>query len=58
VFIGQHDPIDGKAVESFERTIARQQLAAREARRPGPRIMWPKPQFKDFNDQLLGKEMA
>jgi hypothetical protein len=61
VFIGQNDPIyveRPRAVEAFERVIGRQQLAAREARRPPPQIIWPKPQFKDFNDQLMGKVMA
>jgi hypothetical protein len=61
IFIGQNDPIDierPRAVEAFERAIARQQEAARKAERPPPKIIWPQPQFKDFNDQLLGKVMA
>jgi hypothetical protein len=42
VFIGQNDAIDGKAVEAFERAIARQQLAAREAGRPdAPKLFFP-----------------
>jgi hypothetical protein len=55
IFIGQNDPTDSKAVEAFERAVARQQQAAREAQRPPPRLFFPQPQFKDFNDQLLGK---
>jgi hypothetical protein len=58
VFIGQNDALDGQAVEAFERGLARQQEAARVAERPAPKIIWPQPQFKDFNDQLLGKVMA
>lgn len=58
VFIGQHDAIDGKAVEAFERAIGRQQIAAREIGRPDPQIIWPQPQFKDFNDQLLQRPTA
>jgi hypothetical protein len=58
VFIGQNDAIDGKAVEAFERAVARQQEAARTANRPMPKLFFPPPQFKDFNDQLLGKAMA
>jgi hypothetical protein len=58
IFIGQNDPEDSKAVASFERALARQQAAAREAGRPAPRCFFPKPQFKDFNDQLTGKVMA
>lgn len=57
VFIGQNDPLNSKAVEAFERAVARQQTAAREAGRPGPRTFFPKPEYKDFNDQLLGKRM-
>lgn len=58
VFIGQNDAIDGRAVEAFERAVARQQEAARTANRPMPKLFFPQPQFKDFNDQLLGKGMA
>jgi hypothetical protein len=58
VFIGQNDAIDGKAVEAFERAVAKQQRAAREAGRPMPQLFFPPPQFKDFNDQLMGKVMA
>jgi hypothetical protein len=57
VFVGQNDPLNGRAAEAFERAIARQQIAAREAKRPEPKLFFPKPQFKDFNDQLLGKAM-
>jgi hypothetical protein len=58
VFIGQNDAIDGKAIEAFERAIAKQQRAAREAGRALPELFFPPRQFKDFNDQLLGKVMA
>jgi hypothetical protein len=58
VFIGQNDALDSTAVAAFERAVAKQQDAARAAQRPAPRLFFPKPQFKDFNDQLLGKVMA
>jgi hypothetical protein len=58
VFIGQNDPLNSKAVEAFERAIEKQQRAARASGRPPPRHFFPRPEFKDFNDQLLGKAMA
>jgi hypothetical protein len=54
IFIGQNDPLTGKAVEAFERVIGRQQ----EARGvKNVQLIFPQPAFKDFNDQLLGKRM-
>lgn len=53
VFIGQNDPLNGQAVEAFERIIGRQQAAGRDVK-----LIFPKPEFKDFNDQLLGKRMG
>jgi hypothetical protein len=53
VLIGQNDPIGSKAVDAFERVVARQQAAGRRVR-----LMFPKPEYKDFNDQLLGKPIA
>ena len=58
VLIGQNDPIDSKAVEAFERAIARQRGAG--SRLDPPRkvqLMFPPPCFKDFNDLLMGKRM-
>jgi hypothetical protein len=51
VLIGQNDPIGSKAVEALEGAIARQQAAGRAVQ-----VIFPAPQFKDFNDQLLGKK--
>jgi hypothetical protein len=50
VLIAQNDPIGSKAVDAFEGVIARQQAAGRMVQ-----LIYPKPEFKDFNDQLLGK---
>jgi hypothetical protein len=58
IFIGQRDPIDGKALEAFERAVARQQEQAAAQGRPMPEIVWPGEGYKDFNDQLMGKRMA
>ena len=53
IFIGQLDPIGGKALEAFEGCVKRQQEAGREVK-----IIWPQPGFKDFNDQLRGLRIA
>lgn len=53
VFIGQNDPLTGKAVIAFERVIGRQQAAGRKVQ-----LIFPEPRFKDFNDQLLGHPTA
>jgi hypothetical protein len=53
VFIAQNDPVGSKAVDAFERAIARQQDAGRKAQ-----LIFPAPEFKDFNDQLQGKRMG
>jgi hypothetical protein len=45
VLIGQNDPIGSKAVEALEGAIARQQAAGRAVQ-----VIFPAPQFKDFND--------
>lgn len=58
IFIGQRDPIDGRAIEAFEAAIARQQRQAAAQGRPMPQVIWPEPGFKDFNDQLLGRRMG
>ena len=49
VFIGQNDT-NPKTIDAFERAIARQQEAGRKAQ-----MFFPPPEFKDFNDQLMGK---
>jgi hypothetical protein len=58
IFIGQRDPIGGKALEAFERAVARQQEQAAAQGRPMPQIIWPEEGYKDFNDQLRGIRMA
>lgn len=53
ILIGQRDPVESKAVEAFERAVARQQAKGREVK-----IIWPAEGYKDFNDQLRGVRMA
>jgi hypothetical protein len=53
VLIGQNDPIGSKAAEAFERSVQRQQEAERKVQ-----FIFPPPEFKDFNDQLMGRRMA
>lgn len=51
VLIGQNDPPDSQAAETFERAIAAQQARGRTVE-----LMFPPPEYKDFNDYLLGKK--
>ena len=47
VIIAQNDPEDSEAAATLERVIAAQQ-----ARGMTVEVIWPRPAFKDFNDQL------
>jgi hypothetical protein len=51
VLIGQNDE-NPKTIEAVEASIARQQKAGRKVA-----TIFPRPEFKDFNDQLCGKRM-
>ncbi|MDX3883593.1 MAG: toprim domain-containing protein [Sphingomonas sp.] len=53
VVIRQNDASDSKAAAALEKAIARQQARGREVA-----AICPPPEFKDFNDWLMGKTMA
>lgn len=51
--ICQNDPPGSKAEESFQAQIGKLQRAGRAVH-----LMWPKPHYKDFNDQLNDKRLG
>lgn len=53
VLIGQHDGEDSTAFKALEKAIGEQQKAAENFGRV-VKVIWPDPEYKDFNDQLRG----
>lgn len=53
VLIGQNDDYGSAAADALERTIAAHQERGRQVA-----LMMPPPQYKDFNDLLMGKPMV
>lgn len=53
IWIGDNDPDNPKAQALLEKGIAAQQQAGNRVQ-----CLWPLPDYKDFNDQLLGKRIG